>query len=68
MTQTGEEESQHLQVGEEGEVVAVLVQHVAEVGHRESVVPVVVGWVSVASLHHQDEPGRRVLHKIFHCL
>jgi hypothetical protein len=35
----------------------VLVEDVAEVGHGEGVVPVVVGRVSVAALHHQNKPG-----------
>lgn len=35
----------------------VLVEQVAEVRDREGVHPVVVGWVPVALLHHQTEPG-----------
>lgn len=35
----------------------VLVEQVAEVRDREGMHPVVVGWVPVALLHHQTEPG-----------
>lgn len=35
----------------------VLVEQVAEVGDRKGVHPVVVGWIPVALLHHQTEPG-----------
>ena len=56
VAEAGEEESQHLKVRQEGEVVAALVQYVAEVGHGEGVVPVMIGWIPVATLHHQHKP------------
>ena len=56
VAEAGEEESQHLQVRQEGEVVAALVEYVAEVSHGEGVVPVVIGWVPVATFHHQHKP------------
>lgn len=52
MAEAREEEGQDLKIREEGEVVTVLMQHIAAVGNREGMVPVVVGWVSVASFHH----------------
>lgn len=35
----------------------VLIEQVAKVRDRKGVHPVVVGWVPVAFLHHQAEPG-----------
>ena len=56
VAKAGEEESQDLQVCQEGEVVTALVEHVAKVGHREGVVPIMIGWVSVTTFYHQNEP------------
>ena len=52
VAETGEEEREDLQVCQEGEVAAVLVQHIAEVGHRQCMVPVVIGWVPITTFDH----------------
>jgi len=52
MAEAGDKQSQGLDVLQGREVVAVLEQHIAEVGHREAMVPVVVRRVSVALPHH----------------
>ena len=59
VAEAGEEESEDLQVGQEGEVIAALVEHIAEMGHGECVVPIMIGWVPVATFHHQNKPGRQ---------
>ena len=56
VAKAGEEESQGLQVRQEGEVVTALVEHVAKVGHGEGVVPIMIGWVPVITFYHQNEP------------
>jgi hypothetical protein len=58
VAETGEEESQGLQVRQEGEVVTALVEHVAKVGHGEGVVPIMIGWVPVITFYHQNELGK----------
>ena len=59
MAEAGQEEGKDFNVSEHPEVVTVLVEGVAEVGHREGMEPVVVGRVAVASLHHQYKSGER---------
>ena len=56
MAEAGDEQGQGLDVRQGGELVAVLEEHIAEVGHREAVEPVVVGRVAVALPHHQHKP------------
>lgn len=57
MAEAGDEQSQGLDVLQGRELVAVLEEHVAEMGHREAMVPVVVRRVSVALPHHQHKPA-----------
>ena len=57
MAETGDEQGQGLHVLQGGELLTILEEHVAEVGYREGVVPVVVGRVAVALLHHQQKPA-----------
>ena len=56
VAETGDKESEDLRGGEEGELVAMVVQQVAEVGDGDSVEPVVVGGVTIPLLHHQQKP------------
>ena len=56
MAEAGEEEGKDLQVCQEGEMVTALVEDVAEVGHRECMVPIVIGWVPVTTFYHQNKP------------
>ena len=56
VTEAGDEESQHLLGREEGELVAVLMEQVAEVCDGESMEPVMVGGVTIALLYHQQKP------------
>ena len=59
VTEAGEEESQDLEVCQEGEVVTALVEDVAEVGHGQGVVPIMIGWVSVTTFYQQNKPEGR---------
>lgn len=56
MAQTGNKESQSLQIAEERKAIAVEVEDIAEVGHGKGMEPVVVRLVTVALLHHQQKP------------
>ena len=56
MSEARDKESQYLQVTEHREPVTLLVQQVAEVSHREGVLPVVVGGVTIAFLYHENKP------------
>lgn len=61
VTEAGEEESQDLEVHQEGEMVTALVEHVAEVGHRQGMVPIMIGWVPVTTFYQQNKPEGRQL-------
>ena len=42
-------------------MVTVFMQHIAEVGHRERVIPIMIGWVPVTTLDHQNKPRRYIV-------
>ena len=64
VAEAGEEESQDLEVRQEGEVVTALVEHVAEVGHRQGVVPIMIGWVPVTTFYQQNKPEGETIYSM----
>lgn len=57
VAQARHEECQDLHFIEEGEVVTIAVEGVAEMSNGEGMEPAVVGQVTIAFLHHQQEPA-----------